>query len=256
MKTFVFDLDGTLAESKAPLDAEMASLIGKLLDNHNVAIISGASWKQIQKQVIPHLKFGTERLNRLVCLPSSGGSVYKLWGKYGWIATHQNKLHRRDITRIHKAFEEALAETNFQQPEKLWGKQIEDREGQVTFSALGQKAPLEDKEAWDPDFQKRSLIVSALQKKLGAFDVRMGGSTSIDVSLRGINKKHGVDELMQQLHISKDDVIYIGDSIFKGGNDFVAIEMGLEYVQVTSPDDTRTWIKQVLDGSVELKKTA
>ena len=255
MKTIVFDLDGTLTDSKEPLDEEMAALIMKLLRFHKVAIISGGSWKQFQKQVVRHLQGDETILNNLYLLPTSGGSMYQTWGKYGWVATYQHKLHRRDVARIMKAFEEVLAETGFEQPKKLWGRQIESRENQITFSALGQNAPIEMKEKYDPDFTKRRTIADALQAKLGPYDVRIGGTTSIDVSLRGINKKFGIDELMKRLHISKDDVTFVGTAIFKGGSNYVAIEMGLDHIEVSDHEQTRRWIREVLDADV-LEKTA
>lgn len=256
MKTIVFDLDGTLTESKQGIDEEMAVLLAKLMATHNVAIISGATWKQFQKQIVDKLTTDSALLNNLYLLPASGGSMYQLWGKYGWVATYQTKLHRRDILRIHKAFEEAIEESSWEQPDKLWGRQIENREGQITFSALGQNAPLEAKENFDPDFSKRKVLYEVLQKKLPSYDIRMGGTTSIDVSLRGINKKYGVDELMKRLHISKDDVVYVGDTIFKGGNDYAAVEMGLDYVQVRDIEETKDWIRSVLDSTSLEKKTA
>jgi hypothetical protein len=41
----IFDLDGTLAESKSSLDGEMAALLGRLLEVVKVAIISGGAWE-------------------------------------------------------------------------------------------------------------------------------------------------------------------------------------------------------------------
>ena len=38
------------------------------------------------------------------------------------------------------------------------GEEIEDRGSQITFSALGQQAPLAEKEKLDPDFAKRKKI--------------------------------------------------------------------------------------------------
>ena len=254
MKTIVFDLDGTLTDSKEPLDEEMAAILIKLLAFRNVAIISGASWRQFQKQVVNHLK-GSDKLNNLYLLPTSGGSMYQTWGKYGWVATYQHKLHRRDVARIMKAFEEVLEETEFERPKKLWGRQIESRDSQITFSALGQNAPIEAKEKYDPDFSKRRALADALQKKLPSYDVRIGGTTSIDISLRGINKKFGIDELMKRLHVSKDDVVYVGCDIFKGGSNYVAIEMGLDHVEVRDSEETRHWIRDILDAEV-LEKTA
>ena len=48
-KLIVFDLDGTLAASKSPLDAEMSSLLHDLLSVVKVAVISGGAWLQFEK---------------------------------------------------------------------------------------------------------------------------------------------------------------------------------------------------------------
>jgi len=51
----VFDLDGTLAESKSPLDSEMAALLHDLLGILQVAVISGGDWPQFEKQLLSNL---------------------------------------------------------------------------------------------------------------------------------------------------------------------------------------------------------
>ncbi len=254
MKTIVFDLDGTLTESKESLDNEMIALLNKLLATHCIAIISSATWKQFQKQVVSCVD-NTAPLNNLYLLPNSGGSMYQTWGQYGWVATYQTKLTKRDTDRIEKALTESITESSFKQPQKLWGKQIENRESQITFSALGQKAPIEEKEKYDPDFSKRKALIETLQKKLMSFDVRISGTTSIEISLKGVNKKFGIDELMKRLHTSKDDVLFIGTDITKGNSNYIAVEMGLSYLQVKDFEDTKKIIRSILDKSSVLEKT-
>jgi len=70
-KLIVFDLDGTLAESKSPLDAEMAKLLPVLMGIVKVAVISGGNWPQFEKQVLANLPHD-ERLNNLSLLPTCG----------------------------------------------------------------------------------------------------------------------------------------------------------------------------------------
>ncbi len=53
---FIFDLDGTLAESKAPLTDMMASTLGKFLAIKKVSIISGGNFKQFETQVVDRIK--------------------------------------------------------------------------------------------------------------------------------------------------------------------------------------------------------
>lgn len=74
-KIIVFDLDGTLAESKAAIDNEMAKLVHDLLKITRVAIISGGAWTQFEKQVIAHLPAGSD-LSKLSILPTCGTKFY------------------------------------------------------------------------------------------------------------------------------------------------------------------------------------
>jgi hypothetical protein len=256
MKTIVFDLDETLTESKESLDAEMISLLGKLLATHSIAIVSNSSWKQFQKQIVSCFETDSSiSLNNLYLLPSSGGSMYQTWSKYGWVSTYQMRMSKRDTDRIEKVLEEAISESSFKQPSKLWGKQIEILDSQVVFSALGQKAPIEEKENYDPDLSKRTALAVTLQKKLSAYDVRITGTTSIEISLKGINKKFGIDELMKRLHASKDDVLFIGTNISKSNSNYVAVEMGLNYTQVKDCEDTKRVIRSLLDQATLKEKT-
>lgn len=243
MKTIVFDLNGTLSNSNTPIDEEMGLFLNGLLFSYNVSIISGGSWKQLQLQVIDPLNpEPKDLLDNLYMLPNSGGSMYQTWSKYGWVATYQNKMDRRDTVKIVKVLEDMLRDSELEQPKVAWGKQIDCRECQVTFSALGPKAPLDVKESWDPDRSKRKDIVNNIHSKLSGYEIFISGKTSIDICPNGMGKKYGVDELMKRLHISKDDVVYVGNSIFRGGNDYAAVEMGLEYVQVQNPEETKKWI--------------
>src|SRR5580704_14590491 len=75
-KLIVFDLDGTLAPSKSPIDAEMGALIDKLLGIIKVAVISGGNWPQFQKQVLSDLVHD-RRLKNLSLLPTCGTQFYK-----------------------------------------------------------------------------------------------------------------------------------------------------------------------------------
>jgi hypothetical protein len=70
---------------------------------------------------------------------------------------------------------------------KVWGEPIEDRGSQITFSALGQQAPLEEKKRWDPDFTKRKKIKAVLENLIPEFSVHLGGTTSVDVTKPGID---------------------------------------------------------------------
>jgi phosphomannomutase len=80
-KLIVFDLDGTLAESKGALDAEMAALLRDLLGFVKVAVISGGNWPQFESQVLARLPHD-ERLENLSLLPTCGTKFFDYDGDW------------------------------------------------------------------------------------------------------------------------------------------------------------------------------
>jgi len=144
----VFDLDGTLAESKSSLDPEMAGLLNSLLGIVKVAVISGGNWSQFEKQVLALLSHDG-RLKNLSLLPTCGTKFYQ----YGsdWELLYSEDFSDEEKTKIISSLKQATGSPDLK-PQQTWGDVIEDRGSQITFSGLGQQAPLEEKEKWDPDF--------------------------------------------------------------------------------------------------------
>jgi phosphomannomutase len=238
-RLIVFDVDGTLAESKAAIDAEMGTLLAALLRVVKVAVISGAGLPQFQTQVIAHLPAGID-LTRLSLLPTCGTRFYVYEG--GWRQLYAEDLSAAQKTKIVDALNAAVDASGFK-AEKTWGPAIEDRESQITYSALGQEAPLDAKKSWDPDFAKRAKIKSLLEPMLPDFTVRLGGSTSIDVTLPGIDKAYGIRKLRDILTIPVEEMIYVGDALFPGGNDYPARSTGATCIQVRDPGETKRVIE-------------
>ena len=94
---------------------------------------------------------------------------------------------------------------------------------------MGQEAPKE-KNKWDLDFAKRKKIKGILDAFIPEFSVRIGGSTSIDVTKPGIDKAYGIGKLLDLLHVSLKEMIYVGDALFPGGNDYAAEQAGVDCV--------------------------
>ena len=123
---------------------------------------------------------------------------------------------------------------------------LEDRQTQITMSALGQNAPVELKKLWDPNQEKRRKLKSVLDKYLKDFEVRMGGTTSIDVSRKGIDKAYGINKIEEILGIKKPEMIFIGDALYEGGNDYPVISTGVKCIKINSPEDTKREIRKIL----------
>ena len=230
-----FDLDGTLAESKQPLKDSMGEALADLLTVAHVAVISGGDWPQFQKQVASRLPPRAD-LTKLWLMPTTGTKLYT--HKHStWERIYAELFTPDQRQNILAAFDASLAATGFT-PEQTWGERIEDRGSQITFSALGQQAPIAAKEVWDPDFAKRKVIQADLRTRLPGLSINMGGATSIDITKEGVDKGYGLKRLAEASGIPLKEIMFIGDAIFPGGNDYPAKELGLETVRVKDPDGT------------------
>jgi hypothetical protein len=220
----------------------MASLLHDLLGVVKVAVISGGAWTQFETQVLSGLPHD-ERLRRLSILPTCGTEFFQYAGKW-------KKLYSEDLTadekeKIVSSLKKAIA-TADSPLEKTWGEAIEDRGSQITYSALGQQAPLEEKEKWDADFAKRKKIKAILDTLIPGFSVRIGGATSIDITKPGIDKAYGIKKLRDILGIPVEEMIYVGDALFVGGNDYPAEQAGVISIPVRGPNETKRVVEAII----------
>ncbi|CAN5632951.1 HAD-IIB family hydrolase [soil metagenome] len=241
-KLIVFDLDGTLAGSKSPVDAEMAALLSALLGVARVAVISGGAWPQFQRQVLAELPRDAP-LDKLSLLPTCGTKFYQ--HEAGWQLLYSEDFSAAEKGKIIGALKQAIEVSAFPTHE-TWGETIEDRGSQITFSALGQQAPLVKKKIWDPDFAKRKKMKGLLDQAIPGFTVRLGGATSVDVTQHGIDKAYGIRKLRDTLGIGIDEMIFVGDALFPGGNDYPAKEAGALSIQVRDPHETKRVIETLV----------
>ena len=241
-RLIVFDLDGTLAESKSPLDTEMSKLLHNLLGIVKVAIISGGDWPQFEKQLLSNLPHD-KCLENLSLLPTCGTKFYEY--NQDWVKLYSEDFTANEKEKIISSLKKAIEKTG-SKVEKIWGETIEDRGSQITYSALGQQAPIEEKKKWDPDFAKRKKIKAFLEKSISEFSVHLGGTTSVDVTKPGIDKAYGIGKLRDTLGISIQEMIFIGDSIFPGGNDYPAKEAGALCIKVRDPNESKRIIETII----------
>ena len=240
----VFDLDGVLAESKTDVSPKMSDLLQKLLVVMKVAIISGASFKQYLKQVLPFIKTGLENL---YLLPTCGSRMYA-YKENEWSPIFQNLLNETEKKKIINSLNIALSQYGHN-PLTTYGPMIEDRDTQITFSALGQEAPLHIKEKWDPDQKKRQEIKKILDTLIPEFEVRLGGTTSIDITRKRIDKSYGVNKIIEYFDYNFNEILFVGDALYPGGNDRPVLEMGIKSVEVKSPKDTERLITRIINNS-------
>lgn len=232
-KIIAFDLDGTLAESKSALADEMAEILNELLAHFQVCVISGGKFEQFEKQLLANLKADPIKLEALHLMPTCGTRYYK----YDTVTSGWQNVYAEDFTETEKkqiiaALNEGLDSLKLRE-DKPWGEIVEDRGSQVTLSALGQEAPVKAKEEWDEDNSKKKQLRDFVAEKIPQFEVRSGGTTSIDVTKLGIDKAYGMEKLMSMLQVTKEEILFFGDRLQEGGNDYPVKAMGIDSLEVS-----------------------
>jgi phosphomannomutase len=249
-KIIAFDLDGTLAESKQHLEKEMSDLLCDIAREKKLAIISGGAFSQFEKQFLVSFSPKEEErdliYSNLILLPTSGSCRYEYdFILKEWIITDMEEmpiLIREKALIILKEY--ALTGKYGIGPFIEGDEVVEDRITQISMSALGQHAPLPNKKAWDPDQAKRKEMKNELELVLPEVEINIGGATTLDILPKGFNKAKGLIRLLDKLGMTKEDMIFIGDAIFPGGNDYSPYEAGIESIKTSGPKETALIIKQ------------
>lgn len=249
-RVLAFDIDQTLNIAKTPIDNEMADLLAKCLEHFEVCPISGQKFDQFLVQIVDRLpEVSPETLSHLHLFVAQGTQYYRFNpGSREWELVYNNPLSEEQVARITETIEKAARELGLWEEDKLkpGDEIIENRLSQVTFSALGQKAGTEEKYAWDPDCRKREKIVALCKEMAPEFDYEIGGTTSINAIVPGMNKEFGMTHLLSKLGVSKRDVLYFGDMTQPGGNDYPVVKMGIDTITVRSHEDTAYALRGIL----------
>ncbi len=243
IRLVAFDLDDTLAPSKSPLPPEMRDLLLELLAVRPVCIISGGQLDQFVTQVIARLP-ESPALDRLHLMPTNG-TWYVAHADGAWVERYRHQLSPENRARALAALE-GRARALGLWTDRTWGPILEDRGSQVTFSALGQDAPVDAKRAWDPDGAKRARLRDAVAPLLPDLDVHAGGSTSVDITKKGIDKAYGIGRLSEILGIDPAEILFVGDRLTPGGNDYPVLRLGVQAHAVTDWTDTRDFLRRLL----------
>ena len=241
-RLIAFDLDGTLAKSKQAVDPEMAALLCRLTNVFDVAVMSGGDWPQFNSQLVGQLPAGTD-LARLHLLPTSGTKLYRHVGT--WQPVYADALTAEERAGVIAVLDQVITQLDLDSGQS-WGPRIEDRGTQITFSALGQQAPIDAKHAWDPDMSRRKQLKALLTPMLPGFEVRTGGSTSIDITREGVDKGTGITRLSQETGVPLSAILFMGDALYPGGNDYAVTEVGVDAILVRDIEDTRKIIQTIL----------
>lgn len=250
-KLIAFDLDGTLAPSKSHFNPRMVGLFNQLLEHFQVCVISGGKYDLFRRQFLTQITTDEKLLAKLHLMPTSGTRYYR-HEKGVWVQKYAEDFTPAQKAKIIKALEEGIAESGYK-VDKVYGEIIEDRDSQITLSIFGQEIVAElgeegvrMKEQWDPTGKKKLKIRNIVAKKIPEFNVRAAGATSIDVTLPGVDKAYGMQKLMQATNLAKKDILFFGDKIIPGGNDYAVYEFGIDCVSVRDWQETASCLDAIL----------
>jgi phosphomannomutase len=194
-----------------------------------------------------------ERLKNLFLFPTTSNAFYRY--HTSWKKVYAIILSAREKKAIRKAFKEVFKEVHYVPPKKVYGVVLEDRVTQMSFSPLGQdvaavlgKKGIKLKEEWKRKNNKlRFKMAKMLGKKLPRLEVHVGGLTTIDVTRAGGDKGYGVYQIEKKLHVPIRKMLFVGDALYPGGNDYAAKRTGVKCVAVRGPEDTKRIIKKILN---------
>lgn len=249
----VFDLDGTLTETKSILEPDMAAALRKLLARKKIAVIGGGSYELFKDQLLHHLKAPKRLLGNLFLFPTTATAFYRYEGGR-WEKVYAKKLSKREKKEIRVAFKAVFKKIGYVEPKKVYGKTLEDRGAEMSYSFLGQdvvaklgKKGIALKKIWTKNNTPLKLkIARMIQRHLHGLEARAAGFTTIDVTKKGIDKAYGIHEIRKILKVPIKKMVFIGDALRPGGNDYAAKKTGVDCVAVKGPDETRKVISKIL----------
>jgi HAD superfamily hydrolase (TIGR01484 family) len=227
-KHLFFDMDETVAPARQPILPEMFDLLSNL--EEDIIIVSGQSADKIawQSNNLPAYILG-----------QNGNEAFSVDGEELWNTPLNDNQRAEIMGHIQKLVTTFSLELN-----EKWNP-IEDRGGQITFSPVGNTAPVEIKKAYDPDRLKRFNIMKTVPFVSDDLVVKIGGSTSLDYIHKDRHKGTNVQKLIDLKGWNKNECIYFGDGLYPGGNDEAVIGV-IETVAVKDHLDTLIKLQDLL----------
>lgn len=234
MKKYIFfDLDNTLTRSRSPITLQMTQLLFQLSKKHEVFIVSGADAKQIAMQVGPKLsgKYWSMGQNGNACITPEGEVLWE--NKMNWLEKHEVFAYS------YKLFSAKL----FSHKDKH--DLLQDRGCQLSYSFIGHHEDVSKKEKFDPDHKKRESVLRRFPFKSKTVEVKIAGTTCLDFFIKGKNKGTNIAALCKKMGWKKSTCLYVGDALFKNGNDESVIGI-IPTEAVRDPSETEHVIRKLL----------
>lgn len=205
MTRWLFDVDGTLTDSRQKIDPEFHEFMIDFVQTNKVAFVTGSERSKTVEQI------GEELFNRVeYSFNCAGNEIWMngvLFRKNTWAPTQALIDY---LTKL-------IARSKFQ---TKTGNHIEQRSGMVNFSIPGRNSDSSIRSeyiVWDKATNERMKLREKIGHKFDNVDVFVGGDTGLDLYPKGKNKEQVIDFLNE---VDKEKTYYFGDQIFRYGNDY------------------------------------
>lgn len=227
-EVFVFDVDGTLTESRKQIDPEFKSFLVEFVESNDVFLVTGSDRLKTYEQIG-------------FSLYESCKGVWQCNGNEYWVGS---QLIEKNDFKPEYEFKKFLKDkvANSRYPIKTDGH-LEERTGMINFSVVGRNCTAEQRKeyfAWDKKYHERYLICEEINRDYPKLHASVGGEISIDIAPRGNNKSKAYDMLSKEY----DHIHFFGDKMTYGGNDYpLALTIELSKTGTTYPVESykQTW---------------
>ena len=231
MKKFIFDVDGTLTESRKCISSSFGAEFLIFTCKFDTYLVTGSDRAKTIEQV------GLDIYNRCKrVFNCSGSDVYdgdKNAYRSNWVPPYE----------LINFLNDELDYSTF--PNKT-GNHIEHRPGGINFSILGRGEDnmkyRSEYVKWDINTNERRDILDRLKTEFPDLNIQIGGQTGLDIS------DSDKSQILEYFDIY-DDLHFFGDMMNEGENDYPLAEaikkMGGKTYHVKSIDETRTYINRL-----------
>jgi phosphomannomutase len=206
MIRFLFDVDGTLTDSRQKIDPEFESFMIDFCISNKVSLVTGSDKNKTVEQI-------GEKLFSLV------DYSFNCAGNEVWY--QGNLIHKTDWIPSVELLEYLDTLIGFSEFPILTGNHVEIRNGMVNFSIIGRNCTLDERKEyveWDKSTSEREQLREEISSRFDDLDIFIGGETGLDIYQKGRNKEQVIDFLKSKKTLER--YYYFGDQIFENGNDY------------------------------------
>jgi hydroxymethylpyrimidine pyrophosphatase-like HAD family hydrolase len=241
-EALVMDIDGTLTPPRERMRREMADALSNLTVDFFLA--AGSDLPLVKDQFFDQLeKF--KYTGAIEAFLNNGTAQYRCDYSKGYsinaMRTFDIKKHlgAKDYSRVLLVLKNALKKKEFALPAsiKVTGEQIIERGSMVNFAPIGRpgrvqltKTDLSNRGNF-VDFDRaknyRAGVLKYLETELAdltkvkKLKFMFGGQTSFDIVIKGMDKTNPIKILLKRGY---GRIVFLGDALFKGGNDSVVMD--------------------------------